>query len=191
MRHGWVYIYESPPALTRFEELAEHFALNGISLAEPGSGRVLRLSSIGEQIPSSREDIARELANSSQVYFNFYLAPSDNIFCSIVTLKNEIVREGYSLDGKTEEQSFRVIRNLTELFVQRAKKRDAFCLVADRFAELYGDFHWDDFAVGDTPYPPEWPLVLGFSKNFAKRGVVPYGLYRREEGADYLLFQRD
>jgi hypothetical protein len=191
MRHGWIYVYESTPALARFEELVEHFALNGISLAEPGSGRVLRLSSVGEQIPSSREDIARELANSAEVYFNFYLAPSDNLFCSIVTLKNEIVREGYSLDGKTEEQSFRVIKELTQLFVQRAKKHTVSCIVADRVAELHRDFHWDDFVVGDAVLPAEWPLLLGFSKTFAKKCMVPDSLYHREEGTDYVLLQKD
>jgi hypothetical protein len=190
MRHGWIFIYESSPALARFKELVAHFASKGVSLVDPGSGLILRISEFGEQTPSSKDALAKELVDSGKVVFNFYLAPSDNIFCSIETLKDEIIRESYSLDGKTEEQSFQIIEILTELFIERVKKQVASLLVADRFAELNKDFHWDDFAIGDEPRPPEWPLLLGFSNSCKMRFMVPDELYTHEEGTNYVLRRR-
>jgi hypothetical protein len=151
----------------------------------------LRLSPVGDQILSSREDILKECATSEAVYFNLYLAPSDNLFCSLERLNDEVLREGYSLDGKNEEQSLRVIENLIRLFSQRAAKHVAFGLVADRYAELHRDFHWDDFFVGSERKPPEWPLVMGFSSNFPKLKVIPDGLYgRTAPGANCVLFRK-
>ena len=115
-----------PPAPIRFEELVDQLRHNGISLADPGTGRVIRLSTTGEQILSSREDIIGELANATEVSFNLYFAPSDNVFCSIRKLNDETLREGYSLDGKTEEESQHIIENLTRLFCKRAENGAAF-----------------------------------------------------------------
>jgi hypothetical protein len=190
MRHGWVYIYESPPASKRFEELVDHFALHGISLTEPDSGRVLRVSPVGEQISSSRQDILDECAKSNKVNFNLYLGASDNLFCAIEKLNEQVVHEAYSLDGKTEEQSARVINGLTDLFRKRAENGIAFGLVADQYAELHRDFHWDDFFVGDTDAPPEWPMLLGFSKDFGKVNKLPNDMYTRETADKYILFRR-
>lgn len=190
MRHGWVYIYESPPASTRCEELLDRLARQGISLADPGTGQVVRLSAIGEQISSSRQDILRESANSAKVSFNLYLAPSDNLYCSIEKLSNELCREGYSLDGKTELQSSSVIESLLHLFAMRAEDATAFALVADRYAELHRDFHWDDFVIGSAAAPPEWPIVLAFSRSFEKIGAVPRQTYSVEEFPQYILFRK-
>ena len=122
MRHGWGYIYELPPICSRFEELADHFALDGISLADPGTGRVIRLSSVGEQISSSRQDILNECRKSHNVSFNLYLAASDNLFCSIEKLNSETVREELKPDGKTQHyESERIIKNLTELSARGRK----------------------------------------------------------------------
>jgi hypothetical protein len=191
MRHGWSYIYERDPVSSRFLELVDHFALDGISLAEPATGRVIKLSSVGEQISSSKEDILSESLNSPIVNFNLYLAPSENLFCSMAKLDNKVVREGYSLDGKTDEQSARIIKDLTQLFCRRAANHGAFGFVADKFAGLYGDFHWDDFFLGTITSPPEWPLVLGISPEFAKSRDIPDYLYSREIGENWILFRRN
>jgi len=190
MRHGWVYLYEFPPAPTRFQELVDQLSLDGISLADPGTGQVIRLSPTGEQISSSKQDILRECANSSDVSFNLYIAPSDHLFASIFKLSDEILREGYSLDGKAEEQSQRVIKNLTQLFSNRAENRVAFGFVADEYAELHRDFHWDDFFAGTTDSPPEWPSIIGCSTNFAKVGLIPESLYSRNVAHTHILFNR-
>lgn len=177
MRHGWIYVYGSPPASSRFDELVDHFALNGITLIEPATGKVLRVSPVGDPIPSSREGIRAECVNSQHVNFNFYLAPSDNVFCSIQQVRPDVVRESFSLDGKTEEQSVRVVEDLVQLFCRRANKGLAFGFVADRYAELHQHFHWDDFFIGEKSTPPEWPLVLGCADVFAKQTVIPNELY--------------
>src|SRR6266850_5728582 len=137
MRHGWVYIYESPPASERFEELVDHFALDGISLTNPGTGRAISLSPIGEQILTTREGILKELTERKEVPFNFYLDSTTNLFCSIDKLNDKVLREGYSLDGKTEQESERVIKSLTDLFCKRAENRVAFGLVVDKYAGLH------------------------------------------------------
>jgi len=170
-------MYGGPPASSRFDELVDHFAMDGITLAEPSTGKVLRVSPVGDPIQSSREDIRAECVNSQEVAFNFYLAPSDNVFCSIRTVRSNVVRESFSLDGKTEEQSLHVIENLATLFCRRTEQRSAFGFVADRHAELHRDFHWDDFFIGETSRPPEWPLVLGCADGFVKRTAVPSGSY--------------
>jgi len=190
MRHGWAYIYESPPASSRFDELVEHFALDGITLADPGTAKVTRVSPVGDQILSSRDDIRAECVTSQTVNFNFYLAASDNVFCSIDKIQAEVVREGFALDGKTEEQSFRIIQNLIQLFSRRVAKRLAFGFVADRYAELHQHFHWDDFFVEKNCKPPEWPIVLGCSDSFSKLNDVPEDLYTRTQpGPNCNLFR--
>ena len=155
MRHGWAYIYESPPASSRFDELVDHLTLDGITLADPGTGRVIRVSLVGDQIVSSREEIRAECVATQTVNFNFYLAASDNVFCSLNKIQPEVLRESFALDGKTEEQSLRVTQDLIQLFSRRAAKGSAFGFVADRYAELHQHFHWDDFFVGKECTPPE------------------------------------
>ena len=177
MRHGWAYIYESPPASSRFDELVEHFALDGITLADPGTSQVTRVSPVGDQILSSRDDIRAECVTSQTVNFNFYLAASDNVYCSINKIQPEVVREGFALDGKTEEQSFRVIEDLIQLFSHRAAKGLAFGFVIDSYAELYQHFHWDDFFIEKNYEPLEWPSVLGCSDSFSKLNGIPDDLY--------------
>ncbi len=189
MRRGWVYLYESPPAPIRFEELVDQLRHNGISLADPGTGRVIRLSTTGEQILSSREDIIGELANATEVSFNLYFAPSDNVFCSIRKLNDETLREGYSLDGKTEEESQHIIENLTRLFCKRAENGAAFGFVVDKYAELHREFHWDDFFLWDTNSPPEWPMLIGCSVAFHKLSNIPAQLYIRETVGNCILFR--
>lgn len=151
---------------------------------------MIRLSPTGEQISSSRQDIIRECANATEVSFNLYLAPSDNLFCSIRKLNDEVVREGYNLDGKTEEESQRVSKNLTRFFCKRVENRVAFGLVVDKYAGLRRDFHWDDFFVGGTNSPPDWPMLIGCSTSFAKISLVPDSLYVREAAGDCILFRR-
>jgi len=190
VRHGWVYIYDSPPASSRLDELVEHLARDGINLGDPGTGKVIRVSPVGDQILSSREDIRAECVTSSRVNFNFYFAPSDNVFCSVRTIQSDVVCESFALDGKSEEQSFRVIDDLIQLFSKRAAKGLAFGFVADRYAELHQHFHWDDFFIGKTPTPPEWPIVLGCSDNFSKLKVVPTDVYTRTQpGPNCNLFR--
>ncbi|MBS1839944.1 MAG: hypothetical protein JSS69_07460 [Acidobacteria bacterium] len=165
MRHGWVYIYGSPPVEARFKEIVEILSKKGIFLERPGSGEVARVSTEGERIVSSEQDILKELQASHDVPIQLYLDESTGIFCSIEKLGPDVIRESYSLDGKTEEESLDVIQSLIELFSYRAKHATAFAIVVDKFAELHRDFHWDDFVLGNT-VPPEWPMFLGFSKNF-------------------------
>ena len=150
MRHGWAYIYGVPPASSRFDELVDHFARDGITLRNPATGEVTRVSPVGDAIPSSREDIRQESAATKVVRFNFYVASSDNIFCSIEKIKPTIVREAFDLSAKNEEESFRIIRSLAQLFLKRAEKGLAFGFVADRYAELHQRFHWDDFLLGGS-----------------------------------------
>lgn len=190
MRHGWVYIYESPPASHRFEELVDQLALDGISLSEPGTGRVIRLSPTGEQIPSSKQDILKECENSTEVRFNLYFARSDHLFCLIQKLNAKVLREAYSLDGKTEQESQSLIGAVLRLFAKAAEKGKASALVVDRNAGLHREFHWDDFVVGDVEVPPEWPMVLAFSRNFKKTGAVPRQTYNIEEYPEYIILRK-
>ena len=189
MRHGWPYIYGVPPASSRFDELVDHLDHDGITLGNPPTGKVTRVSQVGAPIPSSREDIRQECDAAKVVCFNFYIAPSDNIFCSIKKSKPKIVCEALDLSAKNEEESFRIIRSLAQLFSQRAEKGLAFGFVADRYAELHQRFHWDDFFLAWKRNPPEWPVVWGCSEDFRKLAkVAPTDLYSREQGPKHTIF---
>src|SRR6266704_5025146 len=188
MRHGWIYIYEIPPATARFDELAEFLELRGLSLAYPPSGSVIRLSPVGDQIMTSKEELRDRFRDSSEVAFNFYLDSSTNVFCSFDRLDEATWREGYSLDGKNEEQCSLVIDTIVDLFRKRAQQNSAFAFIADRYAELHRHCHWDDFVLGNAPSPPEWPLLLGFSRSFEKISAVPRQMYNAEEHSQYVLF---
>lgn len=188
VRHGWAYIYGVPPASSRFDELVDHFAHDGITLGNPPTGEVTRVSPVGDAIPSSREDIRQECDASKVVHFNFYIAQSDNIVCSIGKTKPKIVGEAFDLTAKNEEESCRIIRSLAQLFSKRAEKGLAFGFVADRYAELHQRFHWDDFFVGWKRKPPEWPIVWGCSEDFRKLAkVVPTDFYSREQGPSHSI----
>ena len=189
MRHGWAYIYGIPPASSRFDELVDHFAHDAITLGNPPCGEVIRVSPVGDPIPSSRKDIRQECEASKVVCFNFYVAPSDNVFCSIAKIKAKIVREAFDLSAKNEAESFRIIRSLAQLFSKRAEKASAFGFVVDRYADLHQRFHWDDFFVGWKRKPPEWPLVWGCSEDFRKvEKVTPTDLYSCEQGPNHNIF---
>jgi len=189
VRHGWAYVYSVPPASSRFDELVDHFAQDGITLANPSTGNVTRVSLVGDSIPSSREDIRQECDASKAVNFNFYIAPSDNVFCSIEKAEPKIVREAFDLSAKNEEESFRIIQSLARLFFKKAEERLAFGFVADRRAELHQRFHWDDFFIGSKRKPPEWPAVWGCSEEFRKlTKVIPAHLYSCQQGPNQRIF---
>ena len=183
-------MYESEPASSRFDELVDHFALDGITLTEPATGKIFRISAMGEAILSSREDIRVQCVTSQKVNFNLYLGPSDNLLCSIEQIQPDVMREGFFFDGKTEEQSFRIIEDLIHLFSHGAEKGLAFGFVADRYAELHKDFHWDDFFIGNGT-PPEWPIVIGCFDSFSKVSTIPNDIYARSRVAPNCnLFRR-
>lgn len=190
MRHGWVYIYIFPPAASRFDELIGHLELRGMSLAYPPTGRVIMVSSTGEQVITTKEELRIRFSDCSEVAFNFYLNPSTSVFCSFDKLSEAAWREGYSLDGKSEQESQVVIDTLADLFRDRAQRGAAFAFVADRHAELYQDFHWDDFILGDAASPPEWPMILGLTKDFSKLSTIPRHMFDLEQTGQYLLFRR-
>ena len=145
----------------------------GIFLGNPPLREVWRLSPIGDTIPSSYQDILRQCQTSSEVPFLLWLSKDHDVFCSIHKLNAAVVRESYSLHAQTEQESMRVIRCAAQLFGKRAERGAAFAFVADRYAELRSDFHWDDFIVGTATKPPEWPMYLGFSKGFNKSRLIP------------------
>src|ERR1700722_9531297 len=186
MRHGWIYLYEEPPAEKRCEEFLDHFGSRGISLAEPESGRVIRLSDEGKQVLSSREDILNHCKTDDDVFFNVYFGPSDNIFCAFHKINAGLLRESFNLDGKTESQSISIITILASLFATHAENGLALAFIADRYAELHRDFHWDDFVLGATT-PPEWPLCMGFLKSFARLTDVPSSYHRVDKG-NFVMF---
>lgn len=190
MRHGEVFHYEVGPAEARFHELIQQFGLHNVSLAHPVTGKVQRLSPEGERILSSQQGIISELTKRGRVAFLLWLEPSACLFCSIGRLKGNVWAERYGLDGLGPTGTEVVVNCLVDLFKQRAARTVGLAIVVDEFAELYPDFHWDDFVVGDTPSPPEWPMLLGFSKSFGKLSVVPDHLYVREIVDNYVLFRR-
>jgi hypothetical protein len=140
VRHGLAYIYGAPPTSLRFDELVDHFAQDGITLENPSTGEVIRVSPVGEPIPTSREDIRLECVAANMVRFNFYIGPSTNIFCAIEEIKPKVVRETFDLSGKTQQESLRAIRSLAQLFAKRTEKGLSFGFVADRYAELHQRF---------------------------------------------------
>ena len=108
----------------------------------------------------------------------------------MVRLKDDVWAERYGLDGIGTGGAELVVNCLVDLFKQRAAKTVGLAIVVDEFAVLYPDFHWDDFVVGDTHSPPEWPMLLGFSKSFAKLNEIPNHLYVLETADNYVLFSR-
>jgi hypothetical protein len=190
MRYGWAYIYESPPATARFEELVEILGRCAIVLENPATKEIARLSPYGERIVCTKQDILKECEESNDAPFQLWLDASTDLYCSIAKIGREVVRESYSLDGKTDQECMRVIQSLIHLFARRAERRVPFALVVDRYAELHRDFHWDDFIVGTATTPPEWPMYLGFSKTFGKLKNVPPS-YRSVDKGDYVLFNSE
>ncbi len=190
MRHGWIYIYEIPPPTARFDELIQHLESRRLSLPYPATGTVIRLSPVGDQIMTTKEELRNRFNDSSEVPFNFYLNSSTNVFCSFDEISKATWREGYSLDGKNEKESHFVIDTLADLFRQRAERATAFAFVADMYAELHRDFHWDDFVLGNISLPPEWPMLLGFSKSFEKAHAVPRRLYGVEDLPQCIMFRK-
>jgi len=191
MRHGWVYIYENAPATERLDELLSFLKRRGLSLAHPPTGRIIRLSKIGEQITSTEQDMRAQLAKSEELAFNFYIdSDSTNVVCSIHKLDNAIVREGYSLDGKTEDESKFVINILLEFFREQLQRETEIAFVADQYAELHQTFHWDDFILGDQDEPPEWPLALGLPADSGKTSRIPNALYLCENAKNFILYRR-
>jgi hypothetical protein len=187
MRHGEIYIYNSPPASQRFDELVTHLASVGISLRDPRSRKIFRCSRVGEQLPTTKKNIQRHLAEAQWTAFNLYLSVATHLFCTIDKLPSGIVRENYDLSGKTEAQSQLVIKAVVELFKIRAARHTAMALVVDRYAQAHLNFHWDDFVLGDVTDLEEWPMFLGFAKTFTKIRYLP-ATHQQTDCGDYVLF---
>ena len=138
---------------------------------------------------TTREELRDRFTNSSQVGFIFYLNSATSVVSCWDKLDKGIWREGYSLDGNSEQESRLVINMLADLFRQRASRGTAFAFVADEHAELHRDFHWDDFVIGDT-VPPEWPMQIGLSRDSLQVDKIPTEIYNVERSDAYTLFQK-
>ena len=187
MRHGEIYIYNSPPASERFDELVTQLGSSGISLRDPKSKKIFRCSRVGEQLPTTKKSIQLHLAEAQWTAFNLYLSATTHLLCTIDKLPSGIVRENYDLSGKTEAQSQTVIKAVVELFNKRAAKHIAMALVVDRYAQAHLNFHWDDFVLGEVTEREEWPMFMGFSKAFTKLRYLP-ATHQQTDCGDYILF---
>lgn len=187
MRHGEIYLYNSPPATERFHELVTHLGSTGISLRDPKSKKIFRCSRVGEQLSTTKKSIQLHLVKAQWTAFNLYLSADTQLFCTIDKLPSGIVRENYDLSGKTELQSQIVIKAVVELFNHRAAAHTAMALVVDRYAQARLNFHWDDFVLGEVTQLEEWPMFLGFSKTFAKLRCIP-STHQQTDCGHYILF---
>src|SRR5262249_55007300 len=134
MRHGLLYIYELPPADLRFDEVVEHFEREGMSLAYPPTGGVLRVSHNGEDMKTTEDGIRKRLTNAEITLFKYYMDSQTSVFCSFDRYDKTTWRETHDLSGKTKPQSLALINSLEKLFAQRAEEGKAFAFVVDEFA---------------------------------------------------------
>lgn len=190
MRHGWAYIYGIPPGTARFQEISEILPRFGITLERPATNEIARIGPEGERIVCAKSDIVQELGRPTEVAFQLWVDFQTDVFCAIEELEGGFVRESFGLDGKTIEESIQVVAALMQLFELNTKSASSFAFVVDESAGLHRDFHWDDFVVGGVSVPPEWPLVLGFSKGHPLQQLVQKGHYSVDETKDYVLFRK-
>ena len=190
MRHGLAYIYELPPPENRFDELVNQIQGDGMSLSYPPTGEVIQVLLEGKQRMTTVTQLREFIANHESTTFNFYLRDDTSTTCTFSQPKKGTWQETYTLDGKNASESLAVIESLTKVFVNRALKGTAFAFVVDEYAEIHRDFHWDDFIFGERPDSPEWPLRLGFSRQFLAAISVPFEKYKREDGENYVILRR-
>src|SRR5262249_15681849 len=104
MRHGLLYIYELPPADLRFDGLVQHLEREGLSLAYPPTGNVLRVSDNSEDIKTTEDGIRQRLRNSRITLFKYYMDFQTSVFCSFDRFDKTAWREAHDLSGKTEPE---------------------------------------------------------------------------------------
>jgi hypothetical protein len=138
----------------------------------PANGWVTAISSdwatVGEQFRTSPEEIVREAALTDADTFTFqhWMAPDNDVVCTISRISDALTSAEFALDGKTIDEQDQVIRILLDQVFRSADSTAAF-LVDRRGGSL--DVDWDAVIQGALKDVPVRPDMLGVRHDLADR----------------------
>ncbi len=186
MYEGFCRIYERPRGKFDFWSLLENLRVRGLSLVCPESGRVTRISDIGEhvgdQIAASEREIGEVLEIQRSVTFQLWLYDSVDLTCGVTLVGNDLVVQEYFPSGPQGEEIRKIISVLCVRFLSRARQREGLALVIDLSGDSAAN-DWLSIALGFGQLAAEVPKVEVLGLGEASYREVPEKLpgYIRED----------
>src|SRR5215212_9409065 len=148
MSTGYIYCYlgnDATPSVTAFEKL---FMPIGLHLEVPRTPHVFALSSTGDQIATSREEISSRLAERCGVNLQWWFGACDDVYCGFHTdTINGQWRVTFRLDGVDPDKAASIIDRMLLYFKDNCQECDAAALVVDRTVALER-CDWDAVVAG-------------------------------------------
>lgn len=149
MSSGYIYLYlrnDAAPHLAVFEALFERI---GLSLENPSTREVLALSADGEQIRTTRDWIASQIAAKRATSVQWWYSDSEDVYCRFnphTTADRWSIEIG--LDGVAPDRTEALITEIMNFFTRRCTHDDATALVVDRTGQ-FEEIHWHAVVGGD------------------------------------------
>jgi len=105
-------------------ELSRSLDSGGLTVRNPGSGRVTRLSSGGDQIETVEKDLESLIRNHGGVPFQTWADHRVDVFCQLDYLRNNLVRHCYEVSGLYAESRDRR-RSRTDTLLRSGSLRES------------------------------------------------------------------
>ena len=189
MGYGFCYIAQRCDGGLRISDLTDSLGRIGVRLVNPSNGVVTRLSEVGDQIVTTREEIADLLAGQSSLTVQFWFDAGVDLCGSYRRLPEGVCVHAYSLDGKDPDQRRLLEKWTADYFRMHALRNTALLAVFDS-TEVTGKFDWDSFIANGGGLPGAWPELLGLRSSSMPPGSLAPPGYTSESIDGYYLFTR-
>lgn len=90
MANPIITIYREGHSGEKFEDIERTLAIAGLHLQRPGDGAVFRLSEVGDQISSSRDEVLHIFRDGPWLAVNFWLDEAVSAFVSTEQINEDV-----------------------------------------------------------------------------------------------------
>jgi hypothetical protein len=161
MSRGFAFIAELYSGFS-LTELVESFETIGVRLKNQSSQRITKLSSIGEQIFISEDELCKIIKGYLRVTFQFWLSDDTDICCTFQRLSDNVALHIYSFDGLDRSEIARMRQWTIGLFKKKACHGNAVLFIVDLWG-ITQDYEWQEFLEEKGKIPVSLPEIIGVS----------------------------
>ena len=196
MRWRWAYLFENTATFS-MDDLVSDIESAGITLANPDSGRITRLTAdglplaptnpdSGNQISSSQAELASLVNSGHDVPFQWWLDSGRDIFCSIHRISAETLAELYDLGGLSTEEVVRLFEALLAHFLTGVESGSSQGLIFDPKG-VNEDFDWKEYFLNPSDRPRSLPEFALLPSTLADRFKIYPDIHLIEHLGPYTL----
>jgi hypothetical protein len=150
-----------------FGDLERTLSVAGLHLQRPGDGAVFRLSEVGDEIRSTRDEVLQMARGERWLAVKFWLDEAVSAFVSSQQVTDGVCCETISIDTLDDAHKIEVSKGFVERFRQLEGRR---LIVVDLFGQSFELVDWLSFFLNPAEALPREiptavsPTVLGLDR---------------------------